>query len=76
MLGLLEGDVELIPAAPSLPHIGWNRLEVRRDHPVMAGLADGTPAYFVHSYAPVPSRPGHRRRRDRARRPLRQPRGG
>ena len=57
MLGLLEGDVELIPAAPSLPHIGWNRLEVRRDHPVMAGLADGTPAYFVHSYAPVPADP-------------------
>jgi len=57
MLGLLEGDVELIPAAPSLPHIGWNRLEVRRDHRVMAGLADGTPAYFVHSYAPVPADP-------------------
>ena len=57
MLGLLEGDVELIPAPPSLPHIGWNRLEVRREHPVMAGLADGTPAYFVHSYAPVPADP-------------------
>ncbi len=27
MLGLLKGDVEVIPDAPSLPHIGWNRLE-------------------------------------------------
>lgn len=57
MLGLLRGDVELIPDAPSLPHIGWNRLEIKRDHPILAGLADGTPAYFVHSYAPVPADP-------------------
>jgi glutamine amidotransferase len=57
MLGLLEGDVEVIPDAPSLPHIGWNRLEVRRAHPVLEGLADGTPAYFVHSYVPVPADP-------------------
>lgn len=57
MLGLLEGDVEIIPDAPSLPHIGWNRLELRRPHPVLEGLPDGTPAYFVHSYVPVPRDP-------------------
>jgi len=57
MLGLLEGDVEVIPDAPSLPHIGWNRLEVQREHPVLEGLPDGTPAYFVHSYVPVPRDP-------------------
>jgi glutamine amidotransferase len=57
MLGLLEGDVEVIPDAPSLPHIGWNRLELRRAHPVLEGLADGTPAYFVHSYVPLPADP-------------------
>ena len=57
MLGLLEGDVEVIPDAPSLPHIGWNRLEVQREHPVLQGLPDGTPAYFVHSYVPVPRDP-------------------
>ncbi len=58
MLGLLEGDVEIIPDAPSLPHIGWNRLEIQRSHPVLDGLADGTPAYFVHSYVPVPADAG------------------
>ncbi len=57
MLGLLEGEVEMIPDAPSLPHIGWNRLEIQRPHPVLEGLADGTPAYFVHSYVPVPRDP-------------------
>jgi glutamine amidotransferase len=58
MLGLLEGDVAIIPDAPSLPHIGWNRLEVRRPHRILEGLPDGTPAYFVHSYVPVPADPG------------------
>ena len=57
MLGLLEGDVEIIEDAPSLPHIGWNRLEFQRRHPVLDGLSDGTPAYFVHSYVPVPADP-------------------
>jgi glutamine amidotransferase len=58
MLGLLKGDVEMIPDAPSLPHIGWNRLEAQRAHPVLEGVADGAPAYFVHSYVPVPTDPG------------------
>jgi glutamine amidotransferase len=57
MLGLLAGDVVRLDDAPSLPHIGWNRLEVRRSHPVVSGLPDGTPAYFVHSYAPRPADP-------------------
>ncbi len=57
MLGLLKGDVEMIRHAPSLPHIGWNRLHFKREHPVLEGLADGTPAYFVHSYVPVPADP-------------------
>jgi len=57
MFGLLHGDVKIIPDAPSLPHIGWNRLEVQRAHPILEGLPDGTPAYFVHSYVPVPADP-------------------
>jgi glutamine amidotransferase len=50
MLGLLAGDVVAIPDAPRLPHIGWNQLEVRRPHALLDGVADGAPAYFVHSY--------------------------
>lgn len=55
MLGLLAGDVERIPDPPRLPHIGWNRLDVVRPHPVVEGVANGAPAYFVHSFAPVPA---------------------
>ena len=55
--GLLRGRVRGIPDAPRLPHVGWNRLEGLRAHALLAGIADGTPCYFVHSYAPEPVDP-------------------
>jgi glutamine amidotransferase len=57
MLGLLRGRVRPLPDAPRLPHIGWNQLDITRRHPVVAGIRSGAPAYFVHSYAPVPEDP-------------------
>jgi glutamine amidotransferase len=54
MLGLMAGNVERIRDAPRLPHIGWNSLEPVGDHPLLAGIVHGTPAYFVHSYVAVP----------------------
>jgi glutamine amidotransferase len=56
-LGWIEGDVTEIespPSGPSLkvPHMGWNDLTVDAPrHPVLAGVATGAHAYFVHSYA-------------------------
>jgi imidazole glycerol-phosphate synthase subunit HisH len=58
MLGLLHGNVVVIRDAPRLPHIGWNTLELVRQHPVTAGVATGSPGYFVHSFAPRPDDPG------------------
>ncbi len=58
MLGLLPGKVALIPDAPKLPHIGWNGLEPVGQHALLAGIASGTPAYFVHSYVAVPDDEG------------------
>lgn len=55
MLGLLAGDVVAITDAPRLPHIGWNQLEARRPHALLDGVADGAPAYFVHSYVARPA---------------------
>lgn len=53
-LGLLAGRVTRFPRdALKVPHMGWNQLSVRREHPVLAGL-DGEAFYFVHSYYPVP----------------------
>lgn len=58
-LGWIKGEVvRLTPADPELkiPHMGWNDLRVRRpDHPLLAGIATGAHAYFVHSYGFVPA---------------------
>ncbi|WP_027061921.1 imidazole glycerol phosphate synthase subunit HisH [Mesorhizobium loti] len=54
--GWISGDVkEITPADPALkiPQIGWNTIELRREHPLFAGIPTGTNglhAYFVHSY--------------------------
>lgn len=34
-----------------VPHMGWNRLQIRREDPLLAGIDDGAQVYFVHSYA-------------------------
>ncbi len=52
-LGWIGGDVAPIePADPALkiPHMGWNEIEPRSAHPLLAGLGGGLHAYFVHSY--------------------------
>lgn len=55
-LGWIRGEVDRItPNDPSLkiPHMGWNTLELAREHPLLAGIptgAAGLHAYFVHSY--------------------------
>ena len=54
-LGLLAGRSVPRVDAPTLPHIGWNSVNVVRSHPLLDGVADGSYFYFVHSFAPVPS---------------------
>ena len=57
-LGILPGKVVRFRAGDlKVPHMGWNQLDVARDHPVLEGL-DGEAFYFVHSYYPDPSRKG------------------
>jgi glutamine amidotransferase len=57
-LGLLEGTVEGLDA-PGLkvPHIGWEPVEWAKDSELTAGIADGTPFYFVHGFTPRPADP-------------------
>ena len=51
-LGLLKGQVVpmegLLPGPLKIPHMGWNRLEVRGGRLLQA--VDGQYVYFVHSY--------------------------
>jgi len=52
-LGWIGGEVVILePNDPALkiPHMGWNNLIGRRDHPVLANLGQDPHVYFVHSY--------------------------
>ncbi len=53
--------VEMQPNDPDLkvPHMGWNELEIRVQHPLFDGISTGNHAYFVHSYHLDPSDPAH-----------------
>ncbi len=54
-LGVLPGRTVPLDAPPTLPHIGWNQVERRRDHALFDGIADGADFYFVHSFAGRPA---------------------
>lgn len=54
-LGWIRGEVlrfELGNQSPALPvpHMGWNVVEQRRPHPILAGLGPEPRFYFAHSY--------------------------
>jgi len=52
-LGVVPATVHRFVEQPNLrvPHMGWNRVRRRREHPLLEGLGDNDWAYFVHSYA-------------------------
>ena len=62
-----EGDVEGLDFIPGtnvrfdvdqkVPHMGWNELDVQREHPLVEGV-NGEYAYFVHSYYAAPDDEG------------------
>jgi glutamine amidotransferase len=51
-LGILPGTVRRFPMENGLkvPQIGWNSVRIRRAHPLLEAIPDGTYFYFVHSY--------------------------
>ena len=64
-LGIVPGSVKRFPAdlqdggqVLKIPHMGWNHVAFRKDHPVFAGLPQGAEFYFVHSFYPAPSDEG------------------
>jgi glutamine amidotransferase len=58
-LGVVPGKVVRFPPQPGLkvPHMGWNRLAVINESPVLAGIPPEMHFYFVHSYYVVPDDP-------------------
>jgi len=62
-IGLVSGSTKLFPndmiydgRILKIPHMGWNSVHLRREHPVFRDIPAGAEFYFVHSYYPAPSR--------------------
>jgi glutamine amidotransferase len=66
-LGLIKGEVHRFQDSMigedgrvlKVPHMGWNRIEIKRRHPVFEGLDRASEFYFVHAYYPAPADPGN-----------------
>lgn len=50
-LDLIQGKVLRFPKSElKVPHMGWNNIRIKQDHPLFRGIPDGSFVYFVHSY--------------------------
>ena len=53
-LHLIPGSVrpisEVIPKSYKVPHIGWNRLDIKKPSKLLEFIQDGDYVYFVHSF--------------------------
>ena len=53
-LGLIKGVVKpmegLISPELKIPHIGWNPLIIKKEHPLFSKINNGDCVYFVHSF--------------------------
>jgi glutamine amidotransferase len=62
-LGLIKGDVRRFSEDVrdndgrklKVPHIGWNRVSLKRKHPLFNGVDPESEFYFVHAYYPCPA---------------------
>ena len=49
-LGLVSGRVRRLPDGLKVPHMGWNTVQFRVEHPLWDGIPQDSHFYFVHSY--------------------------
>lgn len=53
-LGVLGGEVVILPNKLKIPHMGWNDLQVKKPSTLLEGVKEGSWVYFVHSYRVKP----------------------
>lgn len=54
-LGVLKGEVILLPNKFKIPHMGWNDLQIKKSSLLLEGVKEGSWVYFVHSYRVKPN---------------------
>ena len=53
-LGVIDGEVILLPQEMKIPHMGWNDLQIERPSKILEDIPNNSWAYFVHSYRVKP----------------------
>ena len=53
-----SGATDRLGRRLKVPHMGWNRVHQRFDHPLWLGIDDAERFYFVHSYHVCPAHDG------------------
>jgi glutamine amidotransferase len=64
-LGIIKGKVQRFPENVldadgrklKVPHMGWNRARMKKQHPLFDGVDPESEFYFVHAYYPSPANP-------------------
>ncbi len=54
-LGFLSGSVKSLPRSMKLPHMGWNRLHIKRPSRLLEGITESDYFYFAHTFAATES---------------------
>ena len=52
-LGIVDSTVQRFEFETNemkVPHMGWNKIEIKEEHPIYHGISQGSYVYFVHSY--------------------------
>lgn len=57
-MGLMKGAVSRFTGDLKVPHMGWNSIEIVRDHPIFEGIENNAHFYFVHSFYCRPTEEG------------------
>lgn len=51
-LNIIKSETTLLPKTElPLPHMGWNKVNYEKNHPLFKGIEQDSYFYFVHSYA-------------------------
>ena len=53
-LGVVPGNARLLPPGLKVPHMGWNNVNFKNQHPLVTGIPQDSYFYFVHSYYAAP----------------------
>ena len=54
-LGVINGDVIILPPSMKVHHMGWNNLEIKKSGKILEGVKNNDWVYFVHSYRVKPT---------------------